>query len=77
MLHAIYGPLFKREKNNCGKESLYKTAIKPALFELCTIKSALELPVILSIYQKPAGNPPENAAAGFRRVSGGFRTIRH
>ena len=48
-----------------------KSLVIPAIFELCTIKSALELPVILSIYQKPAGNPPETRhglfLVGFRR----------
>ena len=30
----------------------------------------LELPVILSIYQKPAGNPPQRVSGGFPEVSG-------
>jgi hypothetical protein len=46
-----------------------KSLVIPALFELYTVKSTrgLELPLILSIYQKPAKNLPETSTAGFRR----------
>ena len=46
-----------------------KSLVIPAVFELYTVKSTrwLELPVILSIYQKPAGNLLETSRAGFQR----------
>jgi hypothetical protein len=53
---SMYILKMRRFLAGSGKQT--KSLVVPALFELYTVKSTrgLELPVILSIYHKPAGN---------------------